>query len=264
MAPSGKIDDSSPDSSPYRAARLRRSAPAGSVDSLSPESSPVRVAHRCRSRPRGSIVDLRKLLAERFPHPPFSAVTRLVTGLSVVDQTIGGGLPKGAITELITPQISAGSASLIQALLQAAHRDRYFLALIDGCNSFDPQPLGNARLRNLLWIRCTKAFEAVKAADLLLRDGNFPLVIIDLVLNPAEELRKIPQTTWYRLQRLVESAPTACLVLARRSMVSSAQLKIVLENSWCLKTFEQEAAISRLRIRVQRSHLYRRESEIAS
>jgi hypothetical protein len=243
MAPSGKIDDSSPDSSPYRAARLRRSAPAGSV------------------------VDLRKLLAERFPDPPFSAVTRLVTGLSFVDQTIGGGLPKGAITELISPQISAGSASLIQALLQTAHRDHYFLALIDGRDSFDPSALGglgNERLRNLLWVRCTKALEAVKAADLLLRDGNFPLVIIDLVLNPAEELRKIPQTTWYRLQRLVESAPTACLVLSRHGMVSSAQFKIVLENSWSLETFEEEAANSRPRIHVQRSHLPGQESATAN
>jgi hypothetical protein len=215
----------------------------------------------------GKIVDLRKLLAERFPQPPFSAVTRLVTGLSFVDQTIGGGLPKGAITELISPQISAGSASFIQALLQAAHRDRYFLALIDGRDSFDPSvlsELGNARLRNLLWVRCSKALEAVKAADLLLRDGNFPLLIIDLVFNPPEELRKIPQTTWYRLQRLVESAPTACLILSRHGMVSSAQFKIVLENSWSLETFEEDEAISRLQIRVQRSHLLREESATAN
>jgi len=215
----------------------------------------------------GKIVDLRKLLAERFPQPPFSAVTRLVTGLSFVDQTIGGGLPRGAITELISPQISAGSASFIQALLQAAHRDGYFLALIDGRDSFDPSALdelGNVRLRNLLWVRCSKALEAVKAADLLLRDGNFPLLIIDLVFNPAEELRKIPQTTWYRLQRLVESVPTACLVLSRHGMVSSAQFKIVLENSWSLETFEEDEAISRLQIRVQRSHLLRQESATAN
>ena len=215
----------------------------------------------------GKIVDLRKLLAERFPQPPFSVVTRLVTGLSFVDQTIGGGLPKGAITELISPQISAGSASFIQALLQAAHRDRYFLALIDGRDSFDPSALSeldNARLRNLLWVRCSKALEAVKAADLLLRDGNFPLLIIDLVFNPPEELRKIPQTTWYRLQRLVESAPTACLVLSRHGMVSSAQFKIVLENSWSLETFEEDEAISRLQMRVQRSHLLRQESATAN
>src|SRR5204863_28205 len=81
----------------------------------------------------------------------------------------------------------------------------------------------------------TKALKAIKAADLLLRDGNFPLVIVDLILNSPEELRKIPQTTWYRLQRLVESVPTACLVLTRYGMVNSAQLKLVLENSWNLE-----------------------------
>jgi hypothetical protein len=208
---------------------------------------------------RGNIVDLRKLLAERFPHTPVPAATRrLITGLSFLDQATGGGLPKGAITELISAQISAGSASLIHALLQAAHRNRYFLALIDGRDSFDPSGSGrpgNGCLSYLLWVRCTKALEAIKAADLLLRDGNFPLVIVDLALNAPEELRKIPQTSWYRLQRLVESAPTACLVLTRLGMVSSAQLKIVLENSWTLESFEEENAISRLRIRVERSHL---------
>src|SRR5437870_9969470 len=179
--------------------------------------------------PSGKIVDLRKLLAERFPQPPFPAATRLATGLSFVDQAIGGGLPRGAITELISPQISAGSASFIQALLQAAHRDRYFLALIDGRDSFDPSALaelGKVRLRNLLWVRCSKALEALKAADLLLRDGNFPLVIIDLVLNPPEELRKIPQTSWYRLQRLDDPTSDVCLVLTRQSMVGSPQFKI--------------------------------------
>src|SRR6266700_2171800 len=208
------------------------------------------------------IIDLRNLLANRFPHAPAPAGTRLITGLASLDQAIGGGLPKGAITELI----SAGSASLIHALLQAAHRNRYFLALIDGRDSFDPSAsggLGNACLGYLLWVRCTKALEAIKAADLLLRDGNFPLVIVDLVLNPREELRKIPQTNWYRLQRLVESASTACLIMTRQGMVSSAQLKIVLENVWSLASFEEEDAISRLRIRVQRSHLRRQETKIA-
>ena len=238
MAASGKIHDSPLDSAPGRAARLGHSTSAG------------------------TIVDLRKLLAERFPHPPFSAITRLITGLSFLDQAIGGGLPKGAITELTTPQISAGSASLIQALLQVANRDHFFLALIDGRDSFDPQPLGNPLLRNLFWVRCTTALKTIKAADLLLRDGNFPLVIIDLVLNPPEDLI-IPQTTWYRLQRLVEPTSTACLVLTRCSMVSSAQLKIVLENSWTLESFQKADVISRLKIRVQRSHLHQLGNERA-
>lgn len=204
---------------------------------------------------RNKVIDLRNLLAERFPHAPLSLSTRLVTGLSFLDLVIGGGLPKGAITELVSPQISAGSASLISALLHAAQRDQYFVALIDGRDSFDPQPIGNSCLGHLLWVRCGKALEAIKAADLLLRDGNFPLVIVDLVLNAAEELRKIPQTSWYRLQRLVEPTSTAFLVLSRQSMVGSAQLKLVLENQWTLATFEEENALSRLQVRIQRSHL---------
>src|SRR3989449_6983074 len=227
MATSGKVDDSSP----TRAARLRCPALAGSV------------------------LDLRKLLTERFPHAPAAAATQLVTGLAFLDEAIGGGLPKGAITELISPEVSAGSASLIHALLETAQRDCYFLALIDGRDSFDPSASGVACLRHLLWVRCHKTLDAIKAADLLLRDGNFPLVIVDLVPNAPEELRKIPQTSWYRLQRLVEVLPTACLVLTRYEMVSSAQLKLLLENFWDIQTFETDDALSRLRIVVKRSHL---------
>jgi recA bacterial DNA recombination protein len=201
------------------------------------------------------IIDLRNLLAERFPHVALTRATRLITGLSFLDEPIEGGLPRGAITELISPRPSAGSASLIHALIYFAYHNNYFVALIDGRDSFDPCTLNNAWLRQLLWVRCSNASEAIKATDLLLRDGNFPLVIVDLVLNAIEELRKIPQTSWYRLQRLVEAAPTACLIINRQSMVGSAQLKIVLENSWRLEALEKENAISNLRFRIQRSHL---------
>jgi hypothetical protein len=129
------------------------------------------------------------------------------------------------------------------------------VALIDGRDSFDPEPLGQACLRHLLWVRCHHAAEAVKAADLLLRDGNFPIVLLDLALNLPNELRKIPQNNWYRLQRLVEPTSTVCLVLSRQSMVASAQLKIGLEHQWTLQTFEQNNAIAAARLHIQRSHL---------
>jgi hypothetical protein len=210
----------------------------------------------------GKIIDLRKLLAERFPRSPASTEAFLVTGLPVLDQAIGGGLPKNVITELISPQRSAGSASLIHGLLQAAQRNGYYIALIDGRDSFDPQPMAGSPLRHLLWIRCNAALHAIKATDLLLRDGNFPLLILDLVLNAPEELRKIPQTTWYRFQRLVEAVPAAFLVLTRQKMVPSAQLKIVLEKSWRLETLETDNAVSGLRFHVQRSHLGQRRSVV--
>src|SRR5436309_6903606 len=205
--------------------------------------------------PPAVIIDLRKALSERFPARSAPAASVLTTGLRFLDRASGGGLPKSAITELITPRPSAGSASLVHALLRAAQQDRHFVALIDGSDSFDPGSSDNSALRHLLWVRCRKAFDAVKAADFLLRDGNFPLVIVDLVLNPAEELRKIPQTSWYRLQRLAEAVPSACLIMNRQNMVSSAQLKIVLENSWTLPDLETNTALSKLQFRVQRSHL---------
>ena len=151
----------------------------------------------------GKIIDLRNLLTIRFPQAPMLVGTRLVTGLAYFDQPIGGGLPKGAITELISPRASAGSASLIHAFIHGAYRDKYFVALIDGRDSFDPCALANSILRRLLWVRCTKALEAVKAADLLLRDGNFPLVVVDLILNSPEETlgrRYRGHASWFNRQ----------------------------------------------------------------
>ena len=197
------------------------------------------------------IIDLRKLLAERFQQPPNLAGGQI--NVPLLEQATDGGLRKGVVTEIISPNPSTGSALLIHNLLQIAQRDRFFLALIDGRDSFDVESVDAGTLRHLLWIRCEKASEAIKATDFLLRDGNFPLVILDLVLNPAEELRRIPPPSWYRLQRLVEPAPTAFVVISRHNMVASARTKIVLENRWSLSDLAAENATSRLRLRVHRS-----------
>src|SRR5438445_12085042 len=135
------------------------------------------------------IIDLRKALSERFPARSAPAASVLTTGLRFLDRASGGGLPKSAITELITPQPSAGSASLVHALLRSAQQNRHFVALIDGSDSFDPGSSDNSALRHLLWVRCLEAFDAIKAADFILFDCIFPLVLIDFVLNTPEFLR---------------------------------------------------------------------------
>ena len=209
------------------------------------------------------IVDLRRLLAERFPQEPFPAGERFVTGLASFDEALAGGLTKGAITELSSPRPNAGSATLFAALLHRACHDRSFVVLIDGRDSFDPGSLEDSVLRHLLWVRCRQAKDAMQAADLLLRDGNFPLVVLDLVLNPLAELRRIPSSAWYRLQRLVEPAPIAFLVLTPQSMISSAQWKLMLENRWTLPQVDEEAAdlLGQIQIRSRRSR--GNENEIA-
>lgn len=208
----------------------------------------------CCGMPESSkLLDLRKLLAERFPQAFIPRASQFITGISTVDQATKGGLPHGAITELMSPHCSAGSATLIHELIRSAQRQGCFIALIDGRDSFDPSGCGDNRvLRHLFWVRCRKTTEAVKAADLLLRDGNFPLVVLDLVLNAPNELRKIPQTSWYRLQRLVEPAPTAFVVMTRHSMVASAQLKLRLENRWHIADIDEEIPPTRLQLHVQR------------
>ena len=197
------------------------------------------------------IIDLRKLLAERFRHPPAHAGGQISTPL--LDRATDGGLRKGAITEIISPNMSAGSALLIHSLLQIAQRDRFFLALIDGRDSFDVQSVDATTLQHLLWVRCGKTTEAIKAADFLLRDGNFPLVVLDLMLNPMEELRRIPATSWYRLQRLAEVAPTAFVVMSRHNMVASARTKIVLENRWTLPDLSGDNPGMQLHFKVRRA-----------
>jgi hypothetical protein len=215
----------------------------------------------------GKLIDLRRLLAEKFPEERLPAASSLPTDLPRFDQTLDGGLSKGAITELASPFSNAGSASLIAALLEGARRKGGFIALIDGRDSFDPQSVGSGALRHLLWVRCHKASEAMRAADWLLRDGNFPLVVLDLVLNPLGELGKIPSSSWYRLQRLVEPAATAFLVLTPRSMISSAQWKLVLENRWSLAQLDCPAAElhSQMNFRLERAHpnKWRREEALA-
>ena len=201
------------------------------------------------------LIDLRKLLAERFPQVPVQpGADFLATGCYLIDSAAGGGLPRGAITEISSPEPSAGSATLMTALIEAAAKAGHCVALVDGSDSFDPAPFPPALLRHLLWIRCDSALIAFKAADLLLRDGNFPLVLLDLVLNSANEFRKIPATSWYRLQRLVEPTSTAFVVLARCSLVASAHLKLSLRNRWTLQNFESDQALSFLKLQVERTH----------
>ncbi|MBV9009686.1 MAG: hypothetical protein JO354_11065 [Verrucomicrobia bacterium] len=198
------------------------------------------------------IVELRHVLTERFGQAALPASPgEFLTGLDVFDGA--GGLPKGSITELTTPRPSAGSALLIHCLLEVARRQHFFLALADGRDSLDVQTISAAALAHLLWVRCETAAQAMKATDLLLRDGNFSLVILDLVLNPAEELRRIPATSWYRLQRLVELSPTAFLVMSRHNLVPSARTKLVLENQWQLADLQKDDALAQVRLRPRRS-----------
>lgn len=196
--------------------------------------------------PAANIIELRQLLAERFPGMRLRADeitpgTRPCwpTGLAPLDKALRGGLGKGALTEVNAEQRGSGSTLLMTELIQRALRENKFVAVIDGQDSLDVTQLGRD-LSRLLWVRCRSTEEALKAADLLLRDGNLPLVLLDLVSNPAAQLRKIPATTWYRFQRLVEQTSAVCVVLTPRPMVAPAQARVTLHSRFSLKSLDRE------------------------
>ena len=143
-------------------------------------------------------------------------------GVPEVD-SLTGGLPRGAITEIFGPASSGRTSLMLAALAHASTHDEV-CALIDTSNTFDPLSATNARmdLDRLLWVRCEGKLEhAFKAADLLLPGGGFGLVVLDLGDVPAQEARRIISSWWYRFRRVVENKPTALVVIAADSCVRS-------------------------------------------
>lgn len=183
-----------------------------------------------------AILELRDLLAAKYPAPPPQAAASFPTGFACFDQH-EGGLRCGAITEL-AGSIGAGGLFLT-AMLSVLPREKCFAALVDGGRSFNPESCATASLRRLLIVACRDEKQAVQATDLLLRDGNLPLVLLDLQTLPARALRRIPASTWHRFQRLVEPTGTALVVLSRQPMVEAAQWRIAVRNGWSLDAMRE-------------------------
>ncbi len=194
-----------------------------------------------------TIVQLRQLLREKFPglrtradELPVKQRDGWATGITKLDARLGGGFPKSAISEVIAPRRGSGSALLLLQLLRHAAAQKQFMALVDGLDSFDAASVEQMSLDHLLWIRCHNADEAVKAADLVLRDGNLPVVLLDLALNPEAQLRKIPAPTWYRFQRIVEESAATFIVFTPRAMVSPAEVRVTLRSRFGLSAVEAD------------------------
>ncbi len=202
------------------------------------------------------LAKLRHLLAERFPSAPRTTGRTLPTGLPAIDDATGG-LPLGAVTEFVCATPSCGSQLLLGELLAATRAQRVRTALVDAADSFDPSSFPPDLLVQLVWVRCTAA-TALPAADLLARDANLGLVILDLRRHAEAELRRTPSTTWDRLQRAVEPADLALLVLTPRPSVPSAQLRFVLNTSHpaASLTAERPALAAALSPTLQRQRLH--------
>lgn len=151
--------------------------------------------------------------------PPAAVIS---SGIAEVD-SLTGGLPRGAITEIFGSASSGRTSFMISTLAYATTHEEVCV-LIDTNDTFDPSSAAEAglNLERLLWIRCAANVEhAFKATDLLLQGGGFGIVVLDIGDVAGTEARRIISSWWYRFRRVVENTPTAFLVIAEDSCVRS-------------------------------------------
>lgn len=164
---------------------------------------------------------------------------RVPTGVAALDACLHGGLPRGHLSEIAGPSSSGRTTLLLQMMAAVTCRGEIG-AYVD---TFDRLDAGSAvaagiDLDRLLWIRgmghvqssnChvhTASDQAVdralKALNLVLQAGGFAYVAIDLADVPLPALKRIPFTTWLRVQRIIEGSDTACVLVAPQPLARSA------------------------------------------
>ncbi len=194
-----------------------------------------------------SLLRARKLdrtLTSALPHPaPADDQATAATGIGRLDARLSGGFPRGQLSEIVGPA-SSGRTTIVTSTLAAATGRGELVAVIDALDMLDVPSFAAAGvdLDRLLWIRgfvvtspgmCRdlnqRAVEqAIRALSLVLQAGNFGVVVLDAAGAPADALRRLPFTTWLRLQRMVEGTQTTCVLVGDRPMArSSAGLTVV-------------------------------------
>ena len=175
-----------------------------------------------------TVAALRSLLAARFPERIRRAGGVVATGVRSVDDALGGGLAASRLTELVSAAPGSGGQTVIAQLLRTTRAARQRVCLIDGGDGFVPAELPTDALRHLVWVRGRSATDTLAVADILVRDGNYAVVLIDLRGLPERALLKIPTTTWHRLRHATESGPVAVLVQSAFPLVPAVPWRLVL------------------------------------
>jgi hypothetical protein len=130
------------------------------------------------------------------------------------------GIPRGCVTEICGAASSGRTTLLLAALREITQRGECG-ALVDTSNAFDPYSAASngVNLKNLLVVRCASPHaklssldKALKAVSLIVHDGGFGLVVLDLGDIGVELAQRIPLSHWFSYRRAVEST-NSCLVL---------------------------------------------------
>jgi recombination protein RecA len=176
-------------------------------------------------------LDLRGRVVSPFNYRDRNVFELVSTGIPSLDAVVGG-LPRGAMTEICGPPCS-GRTSVLLSALAARTAEGEMCALIDARDSFDPALASAAgvALRQVLWVRCENADQALRATDLLIQAGGFGLVAVDLSDIAPKIVRYVPLNAWFRFRRAVEDTPTILMVLEQEANAKTcASLVLRLET----------------------------------
>jgi len=99
------------------------------------------------------------------------------TGVGILDVALGGGIPRGRITEVVGMR-GAGKTALLRQVVSRVLRSGSWVAWVDARRTLAPQPWAELGAR-LVMIRPREAKRGAWCADLLLRSGVFALVVLD-------------------------------------------------------------------------------------
>jgi recA bacterial DNA recombination protein len=162
----------------------------------------------------------------------------IATDVAALDPCLRGGLPRGQLSDIVGPQ-SSGRTTLVLQTIAASTRRGEIAALVDAFDRLDVASAADAGidLDRLLWVRglChlqsanfnlkiedSRIAQALKALNLVLQAGGFACVVLDLADAPLVALKRIPFTTWLRVQRVIEGSDTACVLVVPEPLARSA------------------------------------------
>jgi RecA/RadA recombinase len=139
---------------------------------------------------------------------------RLPSGAGPLDELLGGGWPRAALSELAGGR-STGRTAVLLGSLGAALRRGETVALVDVGSGLDPRSAAQAGipLSRLLWIRC-RPDTALAATETVVAAGGFTLVVLDL----AQARIRAPGAAWQRLKRAAEQQGTAVLLTSSQRL----------------------------------------------
>ena len=151
--------------------------------------------------------------------PAFGAATpgcAVATGIEEIDGLLEGGLSRGQLSEIHGPA-SSGRTGVALSLVARATRRGALAAWVDPGEGFDPASAVKAGVEpsRLLWVRgCASLPVALAALATLIGSSLFEVAVLDLVGVSQGDSRRLPASTWIRLQRMLEQTPLAVVVLA--------------------------------------------------